>query len=56
MVNILRNKATLLTKGVVLLDQIVTIDYNAREFRFVERITEELLDYLLNVTRRIFTK
>ena len=44
------------TKGVILLDQIVTIDYNARDFRFVEKTPEGFLDYLLDITRRIFTR
>jgi mRNA interferase MazF len=46
---------TLITKGTVLLDQIVTLDYNVRSFQFVETVPRELLDVLLDITRRIFT-
>ncbi|GHT97739.1 mRNA interferase PemK [Spirochaetia bacterium] len=46
---------SLITKGTVLLDQIVTIDYNARSFQFIETVPRELLDILLDITRRIFT-
>jgi mRNA interferase MazF len=45
----------LITKGTVLLDQIVTIDYNARSFQFIETVPRELLDILLDIARRIFT-
>jgi mRNA interferase MazF len=45
----------LITKGTVLLDQIVTLDYNARSFQFIETVPKELLDILLDITRRIFT-
>jgi mRNA interferase MazF len=46
---------SLITKGAVLLDQLVTLDYNARSFQFVERLPVALLEELLDVTRRIFT-
>jgi mRNA interferase MazF len=45
----------LITKGTVLLDQIVTLDYNVRTFTFVESVPSSLLDTLLSVVRRIFT-
>lgn len=35
------------TSGVVLLDQIVTVDYNARTFEFVETVSGDMLDELL---------
>ena len=43
------------TKGTVLLDQLVTLDYNARSFQFVETVPHALLQTLLDITRRIFT-
>ena len=42
------------TTGSVLLDQLVTIDYNARNFRFVESIPQALLKQLLSITAMIF--
>ena len=35
------------TTGAVLLDQLVTIDYNAREFEFVESVPPSVIDELL---------
>ena len=35
------------TKGSVLLDQIVTIDYNARSFEFVESVPDNVINELL---------
>ena len=43
------------TKGTVLLDQLVTLDYKAHSFKFVETVYHEFLSQLLNITRRIFT-
>jgi mRNA interferase MazF len=43
------------TKGTVLLDQLVTLDYNARSFKFVEGVPIDFLLQLLDITRRIFT-
>jgi mRNA interferase MazF len=42
------------TMGIVLLDQLVTIDYNARPFKFVETVPSALLKQLLSVTVMIF--
>ena len=42
------------TSGSVLLDQLVTIDYNARDFHYVETIPDALLRQLLSVTVLIF--
>jgi mRNA interferase MazF len=42
------------TTGIVLLDQLVTIDYNARPFKFVESVPSALLQQLLSVTVMIF--
>jgi mRNA interferase MazF len=35
------------TSGVVLLDQLVTIDYNARQFTYVETVEADFLEELL---------
>jgi len=42
--------------GVVLLDQLVTIDYNARQWDFAETVTDDFLDKLLNKVVVIFQK
>ena len=42
------------TTGSVLLDQLVTIDYSARDFRFVETIPSALLRQILSVTVMVF--
>jgi len=43
------------TSGTVLLDQLVTLDYNARSFQFIETVSSEFLLQLLDVIQRIFT-
>ena len=43
------------TKGTVLLDQLVTLDYKARSFQFIEKVSSDFLQQLLSVTQRIFT-
>jgi len=45
----------LATKGTILLDQLVTLDYKARSFKFLETVPPNFLAQLLNITRRIFT-
>jgi mRNA interferase MazF len=45
----------LVTKGTVLLDQLVALDYEARSFQFVESVPSDFLSQLLDVTQRIFT-
>ena len=42
--------------GKVLLDQLVTIDFNARDYRYVEDIHEDLLDELLARVKVLFEK
>ncbi|MCL2127813.1 MAG: type II toxin-antitoxin system PemK/MazF family toxin [Treponema sp.] len=42
------------TTGSVLLDQLVTIDYNARDFHFVETIPSALLMQLLSIAAMVF--
>ena len=43
------------TKGSVLLDQLITLDYKARSFQFIEKISSDFLLQLLSVAQRIFT-
>jgi len=42
------------TTGSVLLDQLVTIDYGARDFRFIETVSSALLMHLLSITAMVF--
>ena len=42
--------------GKVLLDQLVTIDYNARNYRYVEDISDDLLEKLLARVKVLFEK
>lgn len=42
--------------GKVLLDQLVTIDYNARNYRYVEDIPDDLLEKLLARVKVLFGK
>lgn len=42
------------TTGNVLLDQLVTIDYNARDFNYVETIPSALLQHILSITVMVF--
>ena len=42
------------TTGNVLLDQLVTIDYNARNFRFMETIPSALLQQILSIVVMVF--
>ena len=45
----------LTTTGTVLLDQLVTLDYKARSFKFIEKVPADFLVQLLNIARRIFS-
>ncbi|MCL2170641.1 MAG: type II toxin-antitoxin system PemK/MazF family toxin [Defluviitaleaceae bacterium] len=42
------------TTGSVLLDQIVTIDYNARDFEFVESVSIDMINELLTKVVLVF--
>ena len=42
------------TTGVVLLDQLMTIDYNARGFDFVESVPQGMIDELLEKVVLVF--
>ena len=44
------------TEGVVMLDQLVTIDYTARKASYVETVSERFLDLLLETVTLIFQK
>jgi mRNA interferase MazF len=43
-----------ITTGAVLLDQLVTIDYNARQFKYIETVGNIFLDELLKRVIVIF--
>lgn len=44
------------TKGVVLLDQLVTVDYHNRPHQFLEQLPDDYIIKLLNITKVIFQK
>ena len=44
------------TEGVVMLDQLITLDYTARGAKYIETISEDLLDRLLESAALIFQK
>ena len=44
------------TSGKVLLDQLVTIDFKAREHRYIEDVPDMLLDELLTKAKVLFQK
>lgn len=44
------------TTGKVLLDQLVTVDYNARGFKYIETVSEEYIIELLAKVKVIFQK
>ncbi|OTN77401.1 hypothetical protein A5886_002501 [Enterococcus sp. 8G7_MSG3316] len=44
------------TTGKALLDQLVTIDFNAREYRYVETVSENFIGQLLKITKVNFEK
>ena len=44
------------TTGKVLLDQLVTIDFNARDYRYIENVSNELLSSLLARVKVLFEK
>lgn len=47
---------TLKTTGVVMLDQLVTIDYETRGYDFIETVDNDFVEKLLNVTKTIFQR
>ena len=49
-------EAGLETGGVVMLDQLVTIDYTARGAAYVETVSEPFLDRLLKTVTLVFQK
>ncbi len=44
------------TRGKVMLDQITTIDYEARNCKFLEKASEKLIEELLTKIRAVFQK
>ncbi|MFK4935492.1 type II toxin-antitoxin system PemK/MazF family toxin [Lactococcus garvieae] len=42
------------TTGQILLDQLVTVDYNARHFKFVEKLSKEEMRPILAITKLVF--
>lgn len=44
------------TTGKVLLDQLVTIDFNARDYQFIENVSDALLIDLLSRVKVLFEK
>jgi mRNA-degrading endonuclease toxin of MazEF toxin-antitoxin module len=44
------------TVGTVMLDQLVTVDYDARGATYVETVSEQFLDRLLETVVLIFQK
>lgn len=44
------------TTGKVLLDQLVTIDFNARKHSYVETVSDSFLEILLDTAKIIFEK
>ena len=44
------------TDGVVMLDQLITLDYTARGAKYAETVSEEFLDRLLETAILIFQK
>ena len=44
------------TEGVVMLDQLVTLDYTARNTTYVETVSESFLDRLLKTVTLVFQK
>ena len=42
------------TTGAVMLDQLVTIDYNARNFEFIESVSANVIDELLTKVVLVF--
>jgi len=48
--------AGLKTNGVVMLDQLVTLDYSDRKAKYVETVGELFLDRLLKTVKMVFQK
>ena len=44
------------TGGIVMLDQLVTIDYSARGAIYIETVSEQFIDRLLKTVTLIFQK
>lgn len=44
------------TQGVVMLDQLVTIDYHNRPHKFLEQLPDDYVDKILRITKVVFQK
>ena len=44
------------TKGVVMLDQLVTIDYHNRSFQYLEQLPDDYMEKILKIVKVVFQK
>ncbi|MBN6049925.1 type II toxin-antitoxin system PemK/MazF family toxin [Lactobacillus helveticus] len=44
------------TKGVVMLDQLVTVDYHNRKHQFLEQLPDDYMEKLLKIVKVVFQK
>ena len=44
------------TKGVVMLDQLVTIDYHNRPFQYLEQLPDDYMGKILKIVKVVFQK
>ena len=44
------------TKGVVMLDQLVTIDYHNRSFQYLEQLPDDYMGKILKIVKVVFQK
>ncbi|RMC58839.1 type II toxin-antitoxin system PemK/MazF family toxin [Lactobacillus sp. ESL0259] len=44
------------TKGVVMLDQLVTIDYHNRSFHYLEQLPDDYMEKILKIVKVVFQK
>ena len=44
------------TKGVVMLDQLVTIDYHNQSFQYLEQLPDDYMEKILKIVKVVFQK
>lgn len=44
------------TKGVVMLDQLVTINYHNRSFQYLEQLPDDYMEKILKIVKVVFQK
>ncbi|MCX0291034.1 type II toxin-antitoxin system PemK/MazF family toxin [Lactobacillus kullabergensis] len=44
------------TKGVVMLDQLITIDYHNRPFQYLEQLPDDYMGKILKIVKVVFQK